>query len=298
MSAFSDLLESFDDRPSIPELRAMALESHGVDILGVYDFHTGRKIGLLDEDELQFAIEEEACDSFEELIDGLVVRVVCAMRPSPAFNKPDRLTIRNMVGKRPHDALAYLLNRLYHPLALKRDFSDTFDAYKGRIQMYSFVQKLDPSLILELTHWMLEMDSRFNLTLHSHLAVTMPLESLIAKPAEFSGLVMKYLCRNDEPYTGNRLTQVAYLQSHLDNPEIAARKIELMKRPLRESFTKPRAASSKKISKLQTRVDQFIGLLDGILKDDTAASPGPSVPVTRKVMTGGQFNFARKAKES
>lgn len=142
MSDISSILDSlFPEGFSPQELRSMALDSHGVDIFGVYCLHTGRKIGTFDESELLYAIEEEGTDSTEDLVDALVVRTIASMRPSPALNKPDRLTIRELSSKRPNDCLAYLINRLYgnRQTLLIRDES-SFSFLLERVRVYSVIR--------------------------------------------------------------------------------------------------------------------------------------------------------------
>jgi hypothetical protein len=83
----------------IRHLRQLGLDTLSIDIQSIYCQHTGRPIGVLDESELDFILTEEDIDLDDEsLLDAIVVRVIASMRPSPALNKPDRLTIRNLAA--------------------------------------------------------------------------------------------------------------------------------------------------------------------------------------------------------
>lgn len=296
MTDYSNILDSIiGDGIDIPALRAKGVSDQGIDFAGVYCYHTGKLIGSFNGEELDFAVEEEISDSLDDLLDSLIIRCLASMRPSPALNKPDRITIRNLVAKRPIDALAYLLNRLYHPLPLVRDLDDSLAALRGRIEMHNWCSTLPEKTVSELTHWLLEADAKFNLALHGAKIVQITRESLIDKPAEFINAILKFLCKPTLPDSqGNRLASSAHLQSWFDNSEFEHKK-EVLKRPLRDSFRGTKSASAKpvseKIRKMNERLAGVAGLLDEVI---AASQPSSTRTVARpKVMTAGML-FKRK----
>lgn len=306
MSNLSDAIQTLLtldlDTNLVDDVCKFALDNESVDVSFMYDYHTGAPIGRINSDELQFAIEEEACEDIESLADAMIVRCVASMRPSPAMNKPDRTTIRKLVLSRPRHALAYLLNRLYHPLSLKRSAEESFAALRGRIKMFQLVESFEVSVVHELTHWLLEVDSTFNLSKHADYPVKFPLYSLIANPVKFTESVLKYLVKNDDKFVdGNRLTNHAYLESYFDHPDYQHKK-EVMRRPLRDTFTTRKKASGapKKTSALQAKVNQSFDLLAAAMATTTTVESSPkreALKLKSSVIAGGQL-FANRKKES
>jgi hypothetical protein len=85
---------------------------------------------------------------------------------------------------------------------------------------------------------------------------------------------------------GNTMSQPAFTRSWLENPEIANRKrAEELKRAKR-----PARPKSEKAQKLDARVSQFIGLLEGIM--DNAPAQTTHKPAA-KMLTGASL-FKKK----
>ena len=159
LGSITALLADFncESEPDYSAIRELAISTYGVDPLRMYCLHTGKPMGTLDIDELAEAIYEESDDDeLESVVDGLVVRTVISMRPSPALNKPDLATIREMSVRRPVDALAYLLNRLYgsRDLITKRQ-PDAFKALLERIKTHRVLNDSASTNFAALIHWLL-----------------------------------------------------------------------------------------------------------------------------------------------
>lgn len=316
MTDYSHLLESLVSTHSVADLRAAALESFDLDLLGVYCLHTGRQVGTFDEAVIQFAMEEEAADDTETLIDGLVTRVVASMRPSPMLNKPDRVTLANLASKYPVDILCYLANRLHSDrgLATHRDGA-VLAPYIARIAMHKQWTELALKGVdtRPWIHWLLELDAKRNLHDETPPLVTVghfprPLMTQVTpdNAAEMLKLFEAWAFESLKEYDnrdrvataqanwmrGNTLAGRAYAESWVANPETVERKLEFgrTKRPLKDSFKGQRPASNKPATKLDIRVNQFIGLLEGVLNGEV--KPTQPKPVS-KVRTGAML-FKKK----
>lgn len=297
-SALETLMSIESEADDFDDLKRSARELTGIEIDGLYCLHTGKLIGRFDRLEIQEAIFEEGdCDQ-EELIDSLIVRVVASMRPSPALNKPDMGTIREMSQRRPVDCLAYLVNRLYgNQNLLRYRTDDAFTILRARIEIHSRITALWKSGIdlAPFIHWLLEIDSKMNL--HTVAPPTFDIfESLeqfenwvFGKLSEARILEAKALSEVNW-HLGNRLTRAATIQSHLDNPDLVNRKMELMKRPLRGT----EGNHSKPVRKAkESKVDQFMGLLDDIINKAGSASTTTVTHKRPKPMTAGML-FKKK----
>lgn len=296
----NSFLDSLIDDNSLDELLALAQESHSIRLDGLYCYHTGKLIGQFNHNELREALFEEGDLDSESMIDALIVRIVNSMRPSPALNRPDMGTIREMVQRRPVDALAYLLNRFLHPLTLKRDYDESFSALRGRIETYYWCATLDNSEIATFTHWLLALDSQFGLSrLEPPKGIEHP-ESI----SEAVVLIEKYaiarLLEVKDSYVrgeaSNSLARGAYIRHALDNPEFATRKAEAAWK----AKNKPaRAATQKKVSKIQERTNKFLGLLDEVINraSENAATSAPAAPRKGRVIKPGALFANRKPKE-
>lgn len=310
-------LAAFLADSNIDELREAVLADYNIDICGVYCLHTGRLVGRFDDFVVQFAIDESGDDE-EEMIDGLMARVVASMRPTPMLNLPDRLTLANLAAKYPVDIFCYLANRLNgnRYLAMNRS-SEILAPYLGRIALHQQWTELALKGVdlRPWIHWLLELDAKRNL--HDLTPIQMGIsqtgkwiEVTVGKPivhcvtpenaaellaifekwafgllAEFDKRDRLALAQN-QWMRGNTMSQPAYTRSWLENPEIANRKrADELKRK-----NKPARAKSEKTQKLDAKVSQFIGLLEGIL-DGEISTPTPK-PVA-KMLTGAML-FKKK----
>lgn len=312
-SATEILAQIVSDADSFDELRTSVLESHDILIDGLYCLHTGKLIGRFDRSEIEEAIYEEGgIDSdFEELADSLVVRVVASMRPSPALNKPDMGTIREMTQRRPVDALSYLMNRLYgtrHLIRAKGE--DTFAPMIERIRTHECLDNLFTKGVnlAPYSHWLLELDSKLNLhdisapmfdrdrlgkwmvVKAAGLGMTLReamihedflpcFESWVFARLEEHGHLEAAASRELNWHKGNSMTSAAFIRSYLDNPEVAGRKYQAAAKAKATKLSN-RSAKSPRASKLQTQVNQFMDLLDGILQTDTSPAATSNAPVS------------------
>lgn len=297
-SALDILANIADSADDFDTLKRAAREQTGLEIDGLYCLHTGKLIGRFDRLEIEEAIFEEGDADEESLIDALVVRVVASMRPSPALNKPDMGTIREMSQRRPIDALAYLVNRLYGNQHLLRNRTDdAFSLLRNRISIHNQIAALyENGLDLApFTHWLLELDSKMNL--HS---VTPPDFDIFANLDNFEKWVFTKLdaarmlevnaAKEASWHQGNRLTRAASIRSHLDNPEIANRKHAAAYAAKKKAAAA--AAAGKPVRKRATQVDQFMGMLDDLINNAGGISE-PVTPTKPKAMTVGML-FKKK----
>lgn len=315
MTNTSTLLADFFADADIDSLRVRGLDLLGVDIAGVYCLHTGRKVGTFDDDVIQFAIDEESADDDDALIEALVSRVVASMRPSPMLNRPDRITLLNMAEKFPVDVFAYLVNRLHSNryLATHRNL-EVLQPYVARIHLYSLAVQLAASGVdfKPWIHWLLELDAKRNLhdltppsvekdrlgkwietklgeSLFRQIGIDNHLELLkffeawtFERVKEFDRRDSEALAQ-DKWFRGNTMTQPAYARSWLENPQFASKRAELAhKAKGKDSKTKLARPKSERTSKLDSRVNQFLHLLDNIIDSpvETAATQ-KSGPVLR-----------------
>lgn len=313
-------LAAFLADSDIESLRERVLVDFNIDIRGVYCLHTGRLVGHFDDFVIQFAIDESGDDE-EEMIDGLMARVVASMRPTPMLNLPDRLTLANLSAKYPVDIFCFLANRLNgnRYLAANRS-TDILAPYLGRIALHQQWTELALKGVnlRPWIHWLLELDAKRNL--HDLTPPMMELDRLgkwiptkTGKPlvhcvtpeneAELLKIFEKWafellaefdardrLATSQAQWMrGNTMAQPAYTRSWLENPEIANRKrAEELKKANRPKSTRPK---SEKAQALDAKVSQFLGLLDGIL-DGTLDAPTPAKPAA-KVLTGAML-FKKK----
>lgn len=320
-AALSEFLAETD----VESIRQTALAEYGVDIRGVYCLSTGRMVGTFDEDVIRFAIDEEPSDSEEEIIDGLIVRVIASMRPSPMLNKPDRVTLINLAAKHPVDVFCYLANRLASNRYLSTHRVEALDPYLQRIAMHRQWSELALKGVdlRPWIHWLLELDSKRNLHditppqieldrlnkwIHTHtgtylLQLVTP-ENAATLLEVFEKWAFQRLGEYDERdkrlmseanaiMRGNSMSQQAYVRSWLENPEIAGRKhlAKLSKKKKAES--KPAKPKTEKQRKNDERLNQMFNLLDQVL-EGSLEIPTPAKPAP-KAFTAGDF---LKKKES
>lgn len=318
-----NLSEFFADY-DVASLRARVLESEGIDIQGVYCLATGKCMGVFDESEIRYAIDEIGTDDEESLIDDLLVRVVASMRPSPALNMPNTATIREMATSRPVDAMAFLTNRLHgHRDTLIKRSEHSFQPLIDRITTHRQWSALaaDGVDLAPWIHWLLELDAKMNLHDIHAPGIIMGEKSWILSPsgnallslvtvenqAELLALFEAWVFERLKVYDkrdkemlaqanwmrGNRFSRGAYVRSWLENPEIAKRKDDARAK-------KPKAgrpATSPKARKLNAETNEFLHLLEGIL-DGTIETVKPAEKPKPRVMTGGMLKLNIAKKES
>lgn len=320
------------DADSFDELKQSVFDSHGYWINGVYCLHTGKLIGRFEREEIEEAIFEEggADQDSDVLGDALILRCVTSMRPSPALNMPDTGTIREMVARRPVDALAFLLNRLYgNRQLIKLGREAAFQPLFARIATHSACKRLAESGadLKPYIHWLLELDSKFNLhDLTPPAFMPNPkardqwivdstgyaIPHLIDKPnflpafeawvfARLSDAAMRDSARQREAtwFRGNQMTGKAYLNSWLENPEAVQRKEsalnkERQARDRRKAAAKPGRPPSERTQKLNAKVAGFMDLLDGILEKAGQQETPKAAPKPSVLRASGLF----KKKES
>ena len=315
----------FDVEP----LRARVLDDEGIDICGVYCLATGAKVGTYDSSVIESAIDSIDWDDEEALVDDLIVRVVASMRPSPAMNKMDRFTIREMVTRRPVDAFAFLANRLNGTryTTTHRDGEVSFQPLYNRIAIHHrWTQLHDAGLDLKpWIHWLLEIDAKMNLHDVQPPCISLDKQNNWILSREGTALLMlvtidnaaellakfeswafnlldeynerdKRLIREATWVRGNTFSASAYTRSWLENPEIANRKHaeELAKK--KKTAKAGRKPQSERTLNLKAEVDQFLHLLEGIM-DGTVEEPAKPIVAKPRVMLGGmlKLNVARRA---
>lgn len=319
----NSLLSDFFATHDIDSLRVLGLESYNLDIAGVYCLHTGRLVGSFDNFVLEFACDEEFADSDEELVDALVTRCIASMRPSPMLNKPDRVTLRNLASKYPVDILSYLANRLHSNrwLATHRD-SSLLDPYIWRIHTHKRWTELaaEGVDITPWIHWLLELDAKRSLheltppavevdrlgkwflsnsgTSLLQLVTRENADALLAVFEKWTFDRLKEFDARDREakaesqwMRGNSMTQPAYVQSWIENPQFATKRAE----QAHKAKHKPAKVSSQRVSKINAKVSEFLHLLEGIMDGDSVAvTPAKPQP---KVMTGAML-FKKKESQS
>jgi hypothetical protein len=298
MSNITQLADFLAD-DDIESLANKVLAEYEIDIRGVYCLQTGRLVGRFDDFAIQFAIDEESSDDEEALIDGLISRVIASMRPTPMLNMPDRLTLANLSAKHPVDIFCYLANRLNSNRHFAGNRSlETLAPYIERIALHRqwSALALKGVDIRPWIHWLLELDAKRNLhdispplisvdrlnnwilTTHGTSIFQMVTPENNANLLEvfekwaFAGLA-EFDDRDRQALSqnlwmrGNTMSQPAYTRSWLENPEIANRKRadELKRAAKRVKNPRPK---SEKAQKLDAKVNQFLGLLEGILDGD------------------------------
>jgi hypothetical protein len=320
MSNTSTFLATFDsEADSLGQIIDLCISTHKVDPRIIYCLHTGKPIGTLDPDELAEAVYEEGDSDDESLADALVIRTVASMRPSPALNRPDLGTIREMVSRRPKVALAYLVNRLdgTRHLLTKRDDS-SYSYLLRRVQTFQLIDSLSIDLA-PWTHWLLELDSKFNLhdlvppkfrrdksgkLEFAPIAGDLTLADLLGLPdglAAFESWVFSKLAEHEKAEKsfamqqawsrGNRMTGPAFVDSWLKNPEFATRKAEAIYN--KKQKAKSATPRKSRVSKLEETTNQFLDLLEGVLAGSQADAE-PAVTHKRMPVLRGNMLFAKK----
>lgn len=336
MDNYDQLLAGLiDDSVDISAMRVRCLETHHIDFGAVYCLHTGKVIGEYSDDELDFAIQEEMTDDDEELFDALIVRCVASMRPSPALNKPDMQTLRQLCLNRPVDAMAYLVNRLYgNKYLLVNRGEDTFAPLHFRIRTHRSLTLLadvgfdfNPWL-----HWLLDLDSKLNLhemspplfgfdektqawAINAHglnLIEVMTLcfdksqdaqllacfESWVFDELEAQNKLEHDATVQAQWSRGNTMSKVAFVRSWIENPQFASKKAEEAHKR-KTGKVRTRGAGRPKSAKaveLERSVDSVLDMLEGVFKSGSKAIEStPAKP--RKVFTAATL-FGGKNKDA
>jgi hypothetical protein len=240
------------------------------------------------------------------------------MRPTPALNKPDHLTLRALATQRPIDCMAYLVNRLNgtRELLLKRS-DESFSPLVNRIGTYNRISALVAANI-SLTpwiHWLLELDCKMNLhDLSPPVLKVAPIYRLLFDQLtpethddllkQFESWVFDHLKRfekRDAQVTreanwirGNAMTRTAYARSWMENPDLT-RKVEIANNKLQAEHNKrvkPGRPVSEKTRKQNDRVKAALDALSAIL--DGSNPSQPSAPV--KPAPSLRLNFAALGK--
>lgn len=303
--------DDLNSRYSLSEVIKRADDSYGFDIRGIYCLHTGKPIGRLFDEELEFALNDEASDDLDDLADAMAVRVVAAMRPSPALNKPDHLTLKNYAARNQTDIMAYLVNRLHgnRDLLTKRHGTNSFQPLMQRITDYQRLASMTANGFdfAPWTHWLLELDVKMNLhdlrpplvrqsRKGNWVSSTVDGESLFnvldAATAEqlfviFESWVFNQLgvyedrydaqTRQQAWFRGNRMVATAYTRSWMENPQIARRATDGQPKNQPKPVGRPKTEATKK---KDSKVSNAMALLDSILGTVQPSEPAAPKPVT------------------
>lgn len=303
--------DAIESKFSLSEVAKRAEQNFGFDIHNIYCLHTGKPIGRLFNEELEFALNDEASDDLDDLADAMAVRIVASMRPSPALNKPDAMTLQAYAARNPVDIMAYLVNRLHgsRDLLVKRNGTNSFQPLMQRITDYRRWQDMAAKGFdfKPWIHWLLELEVKMNLhDLKSPLvrqsrkgnwvSSTMDGESVFnALSIEsndqvfevFQAWVFQQLGVYEDRYDaatkqqawfrGNRMAATAYTRSWLDNPQIARRATDSQPKNQPKSVGRPKTEATKK---KDSKVSNALALLDGILGTVQASEPSAPKPVT------------------
>lgn len=248
--------EATDSQFTLDEVVAAAKETYGIDIRDQFCLFTGKPIGRTFDSELEFALSEETCDDIEDLADAMMVRIVASMRPSPALNKPDVMTLQALAAKSPLDAMMFFVNRLNgnRDLLTKRDGHNSFSPLLARINDYKRWEQLvaDGLDLAPWTHWLAELDAKMNL--HDLKAPRISVDRLNRMFVSFDGVSLfsfvtienhKDVYKMFEKWVfgqlgvyeqrdrvatsqanwhrGNKLAVTTYTRSWIENPEVAKR---------------------------------------------------------------------------
>lgn len=325
LSQFFDS-DDIDSRYSLSEVVAHAEKIYGFDIRNMYCLYTGKPLGRMFDSELEFALAEEISDDIDDLADAMVVRIVASMRPSPALNKPDHLTLKNLSAKYPVDTISYLINRLNgtRDLLLKRDGTNSFGPLLARIKTYHKWYGLAAKGfdLARWTHWLLELDCKMNL----HDLVTpkvsksrkgrwlttfdgAPLFDMLDESNAdelypiFESWVFEKLGVYEDRHKaavaqenwirGNRMTVAAYTRSWIENPVIARRATDAQPKNQPKTVGRPKTPATKK---KESKLFGALALLDS-LNETIAPKPAPK-PVTTPKLKLNLASLNRVKKES
>jgi len=311
-----------EDRAILEEVTLFALDE-GINIAGLYCLHTGKMIGEFYTDELLCALRDESMhdDSIEVLADAMIVRCVASMRPSPAFNKPDYYTLKQISTQRPVDCIAYLINRLNgnRDLLVKRDGQNSLSPLIGRIATHRQWSALHAAG-LDLTpwiHWLLELDSKMNLhdqtpplvkiaPLHKPLFDMVTLENAAELLAVFEKWTFDRLAAYDKRdadmsrearwMRGNAMTRNAYVNSWLSNPELTAKK-ELARKPKKADSAKAGRPVSEKTKARRDDFASMLALLESTLADPAPTPTPAAAPAVVRAKPFGKLNLNRLLKK-
>lgn len=324
-------IEDKDSRFTLAEVIERANDIYGIDITTQFCLFTGKPIGDVYPSELEFALSEETSEDLDDLADAMMVRVVASMRPSPALNKPDHMTLSALAAKHPVDAICYFINRLNgtRDLLVKRDGQNSFGPLLARINDYQRWAGLAKAG-MDLTpwiHWLAELDAKMNL--HDLKAPRISVDRLNKMFVSFDGVSLfsfvtlenhkdvysifeKWVFRNlgvyDERdrlataqanwFRGNRMAVTTFTKSWIENPVIAKRasdaKIKHSQKPGQQS-EKP-AKTPKPQTAKQVKLGAALALLDSLGKAVETPAPveAPKPVATTSVVGRLKLNLVKK----
>lgn len=272
----------------------------GVNPSLVYCSVTGRPIGRLDDEIFDSFLSEFEGMDLEEACDELMIRTVCAARPSPLWNSvtPERLV--TLSETRQAETISYLLNRLY-----ERDdrFKITQDErviqYLNRIKTY---EQID--LLIREGHdlgwWLsilLEVEAKLNLRKVPAVGPEMTLfDDRFVLPTNiesFKDLWEKWFDERMKAYAirakqiqaeirsrrngGSNMSFLAFINDGLMNPHQRNR---AEARRAKEAKAKPQKA------KLRTEKQNFLaGLLESIMNGNIEPVPAADLPTPKPETT-------------
>lgn len=330
----TNLLDSLFDTETVSDCRSRILESHGIDISAVYCLHTGRVAGRFEDFVLEFAIAEEQSDDLESLDDALVARTIASMRPTPMLNKPDRLTLERLASTHPVDILAFLVNRLHgnRHLATHRNL-EILDPYVWRIHTHQRWTELAAAGVdlKPWIHWLLELDAKRNLhdmtppslsldklnrwirtnngtslfqllTLENHKLMLSIFEAWTFERLKEYDQRDREALAQDRWFRGNSMTQPAYVQSWITNPQFASKRAEADAKKRAKALDGKVVTPKKSNSKIQNLLNSHQALIDSLFtsaKGEVDPSESqPVKPAPKAVpMTGANF-LSRLRKDS
>lgn len=278
----------------------------GVNPSLVYCSVTGRPIGKLDDEIFDSFLSEFEGMDLEVACDELMIRTVCAARPSPLWNSitPERLV--TLSETRPAETIAYLLNRLYErDDRFKISQDERVIQYLNRIKTY---EQID--LLIREGHdlgwWLsilLEVEAKLNLRKVPAVGPEMTLfdeRFVLPKNIEsfrelwenwFDERMKAYAIRAKQIQTeirsrrngGSNMTFLAFINDGLMNPHQKSRA---------ERIRAKEAKSKPQKSKLRTEKQNFLAsLLESIINGNlepvsTVDLPTPTPEKTTVVKNG------------
>lgn len=231
------------DASKVDKIRAICTEwkaqneSFGIDPLGVYCAHTGRKIGQLDDGaiwSLAQVIELDGQPNFM-VIDQILESTMLACRPSPAWTIQTPERIRQLIRNDPIGACVFYFSRAYHQNnrhALKAEpntatgtlahcWTSTFAQSQWnleRVKLHAFFANNFPKrTIVRLSELLLEVDARIGV--HNLKPKVQFIDCLLDRNSladtiryyrEHLAAYKKAAIKRHKPSTGTTISQLVY----------------------------------------------------------------------------------------
>lgn len=138
--------------------------NYGFNPENIYCQVTGKPIGRFETEEFEAIVDELQGDD-ESAADDLAMRILASLRPSLRWNKFRDTTLVDMRVKHPVETLAYLVNRLFHPLNHRKTaIGDLLRFYEQRIKAFAMLSEWGVNDSTNtLTYLLLELDAKWNL---------------------------------------------------------------------------------------------------------------------------------------